>query len=114
MHRRSQWIVFCLVGLALFLTTAPCEACPTCRQGLADGQHEHMIRGYFWSIIFMMSMPFVIFGSLGTYFYLQVLKARAGQGAAGSTSNLVAPSYERLHYADGVESTSVDQRTTKV
>lgn len=84
MYRRSQWIVLCLVGLALFVLTGSCEACPTCRQGLADGQHDHMIRGYFWSIIFMMSMPFVIFGSLGAYFYLQVLKARAAGVAVGS------------------------------
>ena len=57
---------------------AVCQACPTCKNGIADGsQQAGMMRGYFWSILFMMSMPFVIFGSLGTYFYYQVRRARA-------------------------------------
>lgn len=61
------------------------EACPTCRQGLADGQHANMIRGYFWSIVFMMSMPFLIFASLGSYFYLQVRRARLTRAVALAT-----------------------------
>jgi len=35
-----------------------------------------MVRGYFWSIVFMMSMPFLIFASLASYFYLQVSRGR--------------------------------------
>jgi len=63
------------VLLLVFLSSAV-EACPTCRQGLADGQHASMVRGYFWSIVFMMSMPFLIFASLASYFYIQVSRAR--------------------------------------
>ena len=56
------------------------HACPTCKQGIAEGsQQAGMVRGYFWSILFMMSMPFVIFGSLGAYFYYQVRLARSGR-----------------------------------
>jgi hypothetical protein len=36
----------------------------------------------------MMSMPFVIFGGMATYFYIEVRRARAKQGAATE----VAPS----------------------
>ncbi|MDG2382898.1 MAG: hypothetical protein P8N76_14610 [Pirellulaceae bacterium] len=68
----------------LFVITAACEACPTCKQGIAEGgDHEQIIRGYFWSILFMMSMPFVIFTSLCSYFYLLVRKARLLPMAAG-------------------------------
>jgi hypothetical protein len=41
-----------------------------------------MAEGYFWSILFMMSMPFLILGGLGTYFYLQVRAARASASPA--------------------------------
>jgi len=40
-----------------------------------------LMRGYFWSILFMMSMPFVIFSSLGSYFYFQVRRARLLQSS---------------------------------
>ena len=35
--------------------------------------------GYFWSIIFMMSMPFLILTGLSTMFYLDVRRARRRQ-----------------------------------
>ncbi|MCP4193258.1 MAG: hypothetical protein GY768_21820 [Planctomycetaceae bacterium] len=78
-----------IIAIACVLViTAACQACPTCKQGIAEGgDHEQIVRGYFWSILFMMSMPFVIFTSLCTYFYLLVRKARltpisVGMGSA--------------------------------
>lgn len=52
-----------------------------CSQALADGRGGDLVAGYFWSIVFMMSMPFVLVSALGLYFYLQVRKARAAQHA---------------------------------
>ena len=64
-----------LVCCVLLISVA--EACPTCKDGVANGtNHTNVIRGYFWSIVFMMSMPFLIFGGLGLYFFLQVQRAR--------------------------------------
>ena len=57
-------------------------ACPTCKDGMSHGNESNMMQGYFWSIIFMMSMPFLILASLATYFYLQIRKARAAALAA--------------------------------
>ncbi len=52
-------------------------ACPTCKNGLAnDPSTANIARGYFWSIIFMMSMPFLILTGLGSYFYYEIRKAR--------------------------------------
>ena len=76
------------IACVLILATV-CDACPTCKQGVAEGaDHEQVIRGYFWSILFMMSMPFVIFTSLCTYFYVLVRKARLVPltGAAASAT----------------------------
>ena len=62
-------------------------ACPTCKEAVAEnGQSQAgLVRGYFWSILFMMSMPFLIFCGLGYYFGWQVRKAREQQllAAAG-------------------------------
>jgi hypothetical protein len=56
------------------------HACPTCKDALAGGaQTAGMAEGYFWSILLMMSMPFLILGGLGGYFYLQVRAARAAR-----------------------------------
>jgi hypothetical protein len=53
-------------------------ACPTCKEGLAQADPEYaaVVRGYFFSILFMMSMPFLILGGMGTFFYLQFQSAR--------------------------------------
>jgi hypothetical protein len=64
----------CVVSIA-----GVAEACPNCKEALAQNDSDHMrvARGYFWSILFMMSMPFAIVGSFGTYVYVQSRKARA-------------------------------------
>jgi hypothetical protein len=42
-----------------------------------DPEHEHMVKGYFYSILFMMGMPYLLLSSFGLYMYLEVRKARA-------------------------------------
>lgn len=65
-----------LIAIAIVLCcTVVLEACPTCKEGLADNGGD-MVNGYGWSIIFMMSMPFLIFTSLCSYFYYEIVKAR--------------------------------------
>jgi hypothetical protein len=46
-----------------------------------DPEHEHMVKGYFYSILFMMGMPYLLLSSFGLYMYLQVRKARARDAA---------------------------------
>ncbi|MBB75983.1 MAG: hypothetical protein CMJ75_15865 [Planctomycetaceae bacterium] len=81
-HHLRDWprIVGCLV-VVLFLCGVA-DACPTCKDALhTDPAQANLMRGYFWSILFMMSMPFVIFSSLGSYFYFQVRRARLLQSS---------------------------------
>lgn len=66
----------------VFVAATAAQACPTCSQALAHSQGGDLVAGYFWSIVFMMSMPFLIVAALALYFYLQVRKARAAQAAA--------------------------------
>lgn len=52
--------------------------CPNCRDGLAgDPDQAQFVQGLYWSILFLLSMPFLIFASLSGYFYLQIRRARA-------------------------------------
>ena len=75
--------VGCLVVFLVCCGVA--DACPTCKDGLHnDPAQANLIRGYFWSILFMMSMPFVILSSLGSYFYLQICRARRLQASPPS------------------------------
>lgn len=59
-------------------TASDALACPTCNDGLAenDPSTQAMAAGYFYSILFMMSMPFLIIGTFGSFAYLSVRKAR--------------------------------------
>ena len=78
--RRTLAVLLVVVVVSLVLVQ-PVLACPTCKEAIAEnGQsQEGLVRGYFWSIIFMMSMPFLIFGGLGYYFSSQVRRARAAE-----------------------------------
>jgi hypothetical protein len=60
-------------------------ACPTCKQSLAEATNNpNLVRGYGWSIMFMMSAPFLILAGLGSYFYYEIRRARARQALGGA------------------------------
>lgn len=68
-----------IVAFALLVVLASlASACPTCKDALAesDPARQNIVRGYFYSILFMLSMPFTIFTALSAYFYYEVRKAR--------------------------------------
>jgi hypothetical protein len=72
------------VALAVLLVAAgTASACPGCKDALAanDNQGGNLVAGYFWSILFMMSMPFIIVTTFGGSMYLSVRRARAAQAA---------------------------------
>lgn len=81
---KRQAVQLSLILSITVLFCAVAQACPTCKEGLAtaDPNHDRLVQGYFWSILFMMSMPFLILGGLGTYFYVEVRRARAKRLAA--------------------------------
>ena len=55
-------------------------ACPNCQNALAeDPAGNGLARGFYWSILLMMSMPFALVAGFGGLMYLEVRKA-ARQG----------------------------------
>lgn len=91
MHRNQRTRRFlrialacCVTASAMLLAPDAADACPTCKDAIAqnDPQHQAMVKGYFYSILFMMSMPFVVLGTFGGMAYLSVRCARHnGEGA---------------------------------
>ena len=81
-HRFRLAMVFFALA-AVLLTAGIASACPTCKDGVAanDPEHAHMVKGYFYSILFMMGMPYLLLTSFGLYMYREVRKARARDAA---------------------------------
>lgn len=76
MARISKFGLGCIALLILFSIAVPAEACPTCKEAVAENG-SNMVRGYFWSICFMMSMPFLIFTAVSTLMFSRFRKAGA-------------------------------------
>jgi hypothetical protein len=90
MLQRAAWVI-CLATVALLLIQAAAIACPTCKESLAqnDPAHATLVRGYFWSIVFMMSMPFLILGGLSALFWWEVRKAKRQKLRATEKASVV-------------------------
>jgi hypothetical protein len=63
----------------VLVVAASVHACPNCKEALAanDPTQSGVVKGYFYSILFMLGMPFAVLGCFSVYMYRQVLKARA-------------------------------------
>lgn len=73
---RPLSMLSCLAILLVVATLA--HACPNCKETLGgDPAQQGLAKGIYYSILFMMSMPFFIFGSLCSYFYYLVCRDRA-------------------------------------
>lgn len=92
--RRIRQHAVAIAALAIVLAlSSVAQACPTCGAGMADGTEagQKMLNGWFWSIVFMMSMPFAIVTSLGGYMYWIVRRARRAAGESpAATPNAAA------------------------
>ena len=60
--------------LFLVLLTGEALGCPTCKDGVAESDPEGMnlARGYFYSILIMLAMPFTLAGSFGAYVWREM------------------------------------------
>jgi hypothetical protein len=78
-----------VVALALFVVAFAevAMACPTCKDGVAenDPHYQSMAAGYYYSILFMISMPFIIATTFGTFAYRAFKKAEAQRASDSLT-----------------------------
>jgi hypothetical protein len=76
-HRTNSSITRLLVPalclVLVFGATTVASACPSCKAALnGDGSQGDLARGIYYSVLFMMSMPFAIVGSFAGFMYRAV------------------------------------------
>ncbi|MBD3674779.1 MAG: hypothetical protein HUJ26_14765 [Planctomycetaceae bacterium] len=68
MKRVTGFVLTLLVAVTLIVSSPnPASACPMCKA--AAEQDENQPKAYMYSILFMLAMPAVIFGSFGYGLY---------------------------------------------
>lgn len=84
---RHQWTLRLLGSLVLvLLVVSLVQACPTCKDTLGgDPAQQGLAKGIYYSILFMMAMPFFLLGSLSAYFYYLVRRDSAEKAKAAAT-----------------------------
>ncbi len=85
---RSRTLIVALALVAVLATVLlanVASACPTCKEGVDanDPHHQGLALGFYYSILFMMSMPYILLGTLGFVAYNSVKKAKLSQSAEG-------------------------------
>lgn len=81
MNRRTVKLLGALVCLTLVLgATSVATACPSCQSALGnDSSQGDLARGIYYSILFMMAMPFAIVGTFGGLAYRAVKREQRRQ-----------------------------------
>ena len=107
MRRHALLYIF----LVLACITAGSEAlgCPTCKDGLqaADSEGVNIARGYFYSILLMIAMPFTLAGSFGLYVWREM---RRQQRAARNDADYTGITAAGVSYdAEGSHKTSHEE-----
>jgi uncharacterized paraquat-inducible protein A len=80
-----RWVVAAIVLALVLLLASVAAACPTCKDGLAqnDPHGQALAAGYAYSVLFMMSMPYLVLCTMGSMAYLAIRRARNANGVAG-------------------------------
>lgn len=76
---KSRALTIVLVTLlALSAFGGVANACPMCKAALAshDKAQGDIVQGFFWSILFLLSMPFLLLGAFTTYMWLLVRRSK--------------------------------------
>jgi uncharacterized membrane protein len=73
-----RWIVAAIILALVLLIASVAAACPTCKEGLAqnDPQGQSLAAGYYYSILFMMSMPYLLLCTFASAAYYSIRRAQ--------------------------------------
>jgi hypothetical protein len=78
--------VVCLVVACLLVVVVCGDAfgCPNCKDGVntSDPEGLNLARGYFYSILLMLAMPFTLAGTFGCYVWREMRRQQREQAAA--------------------------------
>jgi hypothetical protein len=94
----TRWFVAAIVLALVLLIASVAAACPTCKEGLAqnDPQGQSLAAGYYYSILFMMSTPYIVLATFGSCAYYSIRRSRLNQPESDApgqelSSDLPAP-----------------------
>jgi hypothetical protein len=80
---RSRALTLAVCFAVVLGAASVASACPSCEQALAnDGSQGDLARGLYYSILFMMSMPFAIIGTFAGLAYRAVKREQRRQAGA--------------------------------
>lgn len=81
MNRRTAKVLGTLICLTVLLGAASAaSACPSCQTALGnDSTQGDLARGIYYSILFMMAMPFAIVGTFGGLAYRVIKREQRRQ-----------------------------------
>jgi hypothetical protein len=77
----SNRILSIAVAFAALAFAQVAFACPTCGNSI-EHSGGNLAEGFYWSILFMMSMPFLVLGGLTLLCWLEIRKARRAAAAS--------------------------------
>jgi len=66
------------IALVLLLAAADAVGCPNCKDGVntSDPQGLNIARGYFYSILLMLAMPFTLAGTFAAYVWREMRRQK--------------------------------------
>jgi hypothetical protein len=84
------------IALVLLLAAADAQGCPNCKDGVntADPQGLNIARGYFYSILLMLAMPFTLAGTFAAYVWREMRRQKrlaAADPSAGAAAGRTVP-----------------------
>jgi hypothetical protein len=81
-NRFARLILPAAVAVVVVGACSVASACPSCQAALAgDEAQGDLARGIYYSILFMMSMPFAIVGTFGTLAYRTIKREQRKRDA---------------------------------
>ena len=104
---RKRFVVWSFLLIVCLAISSDVLGCPTCKDGLAaaDSEGANIARGYFYSILLMIAMPFTLAGSFGLYVWRETRRLqqanngdnRGGKNSVHDMSNATEKSFDRSH-----------------
>jgi heme/copper-type cytochrome/quinol oxidase subunit 2 len=85
-------LIAAVMAVVAVVGGAEALGCPNCKDAVntSDPDGLNVARGYFYSILLMLAMPFTLVGSFGAYVWREMRRQKAA-AATGETQEHSAP-----------------------
>ena len=82
MSAGSRWMpAFAVIAAVVVCAGAEALGCPNCKDAVntSDPEGLNVARGYFYSILIMLAMPFTLAGTFGCYVWREMRRQQRAQ-----------------------------------